>query len=193
MEYYKILTPEVLEGEAWKTIEGFEGFYEVSSLGRVRSLPRVVKGNHNSTQFRKGKILKQKIKKNGYLYVCLAKESVNTYHHIHRLVAKAFIPNPDNLPQINHKDECKTNNVVGNLEWCSQLYNNNYSNKIERGIATKIARGYAYEPENREAMTKKKRHLYYLNVTKNDPIAKERNRQAVRRYRQRKKERVLGN
>lgn len=110
--------------EIWKDIEGYEGLYQVSNLGRVKSL-----GNGGSNS--KERILKQ-LNKNGYFGVCLCKEGKPKGFDIHRLVASEFIPNPDNLPMVNHKDECKTNNRVDNLEWCSAKYNNNYGTRIQR-------------------------------------------------------------
>lgn len=99
--------------EFWKDIEGFEGLYQVSNLGRVRSL-------------RKNIILKSRITRKGYEGVILYTNNIPKGYYIHRLVATAFIPNPDNLPQVNHKDENKTNNCVDNLEWCTPKYNVNY-------------------------------------------------------------------
>lgn len=102
--------------EEWKDISGYEGLYEVSNLGRVR---------------RNGKILKP-LKDSGYLRAHLSKNGIAKKVLIHRLVAFAFIPNPNNYPEINHKDEDKTNNTVENLEWCSREYNINYGTRNER-------------------------------------------------------------
>ena len=110
--------------EIWKDIEGYENLYQVSNLGRVKSL-----GNGGSNS--KERILKQ-LNKNGYFGVCLCKEGKTKCFDIHRLVASEFIPNLDNLPMVNHKDECKANNRVDNLEWCSAKYNNNYGTRIQR-------------------------------------------------------------
>ena len=99
--------------EIWKDIEGYEGLYQVSNLGRVRSLRRNI-------------ILRQSIERNGYERILLYKNKGYKHFLIHRLVATAFIPNPNNLPQVNHKDENKLNNCVDNLEWCTQEYNHNY-------------------------------------------------------------------
>lgn len=111
--------------EIWKDVKGYEGRYQVSNLGRVKSLNYLQKG--------KEQILKAtKIK--GYLVVNLYKEGKAKIYTIHRLVAKTFIENPDNLPQVNHKDECKTNNIVDNLEWCSAKYNNNYGSRTQRCV-----------------------------------------------------------
>lgn len=116
-----------LPEEEWKDIEGYEGYYKVSNLGRIKSLPRF-RGNGN-----KGYCVKEKIRsagkdKDGYLQVDLFLDKKRKMHKVHRLVAKAFIPNPDNLPSVNHKDEDKSNNVASNLEWCTQQYNINYGN-----------------------------------------------------------------
>ena len=104
--------------EIWKDINGFSG-YQVSSCGRVWSIKR-------------NKMLKPALKSNGYLQVCLYKDGIRNYIGVHRLVAENFIDNPDNLPQVNHIDEDKTNNHVENLEWCSPVYNNTYGTRLAR-------------------------------------------------------------
>lgn len=124
-----------MEIEVWKPIEGYEGIYEVSSFGRVRSLDRIVDfGNENYSRqmLCKGKIMKGSISRNGYIYVslCLPNEKARAY--IHRLVAKAFISNPNGYNVVNHKDENKKNNNVLNLEWCTTKYNLNYGTGVER-------------------------------------------------------------
>ena len=118
--------------EIWKAVPGYEGLYEVSNCGRVRSLDRWVKGSFAGKRLMKGRILKVGVASNGYCMVVLTKGHAKT---VHRLVAKAFIPNPDNLPMINHKDEDKTNNHVDNLEWCDKVYNANYGTIKERNMA----------------------------------------------------------
>ena len=109
--------------EIWKTIDGYEG-YEVSNYGRVKSL-----GNDKT---RKEKILKPATTKDGYQIVCFCKNCKSKWFSVHRLVAMAFIPNPNNLPQVNHIDEVKTNNHVSNLEWCDRKYNINYGARNEK-------------------------------------------------------------
>lgn len=107
--------------EIWCPIKGYEGIYEVSDKGRVRSL-----------KYGKERILKQRRDKDGYIQVDLYKNCDQKTCKVHRLVAQAFIPNPDNLPQVNHKDENKTNNSVQNLEWCDCKYNINYGTHNQR-------------------------------------------------------------
>lgn len=106
--------------EEWKDIQGYEDMYMVSNLGNVISLKR------------EEPYLMKHHEHNGYLYVMLSIDGVKRFVTIHRLVAVAFIPNPDNLPEVNHKDEDKTNNHVENLEWCSREYNASYGTVKER-------------------------------------------------------------
>lgn len=113
--------------EEWKDIEGFEGLYQVSNLGRIKSLDRYVNDN-GGIRLKKGKIMKPKQYKCGYIDIQLSNGRVKHFL-IHRLVAEAFIPNPDNLPQVNHKNECKWDNAVWNLEWCTRKYNQNYGKR----------------------------------------------------------------
>ena len=109
--------------EIWD-IEGYEGLYQVSNLGRVKSL------NYKCTK--EEKILKPKVCKKGYLMVGLYKEGKRRYYLVHRLVAETFIDNPEDKPQVNHKDEDKTNNKVENLEWVTSKENNNYGTRTEK-------------------------------------------------------------
>lgn len=110
--------------EVWKDIPGYEGLYQVSTWGNVRSLIRVTK-----KRIYIGKVLKQQTAKNGYKRLTLYKDGKERTVTVHRLVALTFIPNPGNLPTINHKDECKANNNVFNLEWASVGYNNTYGSR----------------------------------------------------------------
>lgn len=111
--------------EIYKDIKGFEGLYQVSNMGNVKSL------YYN-------KLLTICKQNNGYTYVCLWKHSKETKGLIHRLVAEAFLPNPDNLPQVNHINEDKTDNKVENLEWCDAKYNSNYGTRKQRISKNKI-------------------------------------------------------
>ena len=112
------------EKEIWKPVRNYEGLYEVSNLGRVKSL------NYRRTG--KEEILEGVDYGHGYLYVVLYKDGKGNPCRINRLVAMAFLPNPDNLPIINHKDEDKQNNCMDNLEWCSHSYNNTYNGKAKK-------------------------------------------------------------
>ena len=113
--------------EIFKDIKGYEGLYQVSNLGNVKSL-----GNDKA---KKERILKTGKNIWGYLYVILRKNKKGKITYIHRLVANTFIPNVDNLPQVNHKDENKENNCADNLEWCNAKYNNTYGTAIQRRLA----------------------------------------------------------
>ena len=114
----------MLNKEEWKAIPGYEGLYEVSSEGKVRSL------NYRGTG--KVRVLKLSVNRYGYLQVHLCKEGKVKNYRVNRLVAQAFIPNPNNLPEVNHIDEIKTNNRVENLEWCDRQYNMSYGTGNER-------------------------------------------------------------
>jgi hypothetical protein len=103
--------------EEWRDIEGYEDLYKVSDLGRIKSF----KKDSN------GKILKPREDKDGYLLLNLWKDSKRKTFKIHRLVAQAYIINPENLPQVNHKDGNKQNNFSKNLEWCSNYYNQKHA------------------------------------------------------------------
>ena len=118
--------------ETWKPVVGYEGLYEVSDFGEVRSLGRWVNTRGGGKRFLKGKVLRPQKNIWGYLFVTLYKEGKSKMHTVHRLVATAFIPNPDNLPEINHKDEDKTSNVATNLEYCDRKYNHNYGTVNQR-------------------------------------------------------------
>lgn len=109
--------------EEWRYIKGCEN-YQVSNKGNVKSL------NYRRTG--KEKILKTRKNRCGYLSVAIYKNGEMKNMKVHRLVAQAFLPNPNNLPQINHKNECKTDNRVENLEWCTREYNNNYGTRNKR-------------------------------------------------------------
>ena len=120
----------------WKDIEGYEGLYQVSSSGEIRSLSKPYFSDKPNMRPEKTKALRKK--KNGYLQVGLYKDGKAKSFTIHRLVAKAFIPNPNNLPYVNHKDENKSNNHCDNLEWCTASYNLHYGNALKKLSISKI-------------------------------------------------------
>ena len=107
--------------EIWKDKKDYEGHYQVSNCGRVKSI-----------KFGKERILKPLTNSFGYLFVELCKDGKVKAFTVHRLVAEAFIPNLNNYKEVNHKDENKTNNVVTNLEWCDRKYNQNYGTRTEK-------------------------------------------------------------
>lgn len=120
--------------EIWKDIVGYEEYYQISNRGNIRSKDRYVKTCGGGFRFVKGSPIKTVVCTNGYISVGLHKKGIVKMRLIHRLVAQAFIPNPDNLPQINHIDENIKNNNVSNLEWCTPKYNANYGTRNERMI-----------------------------------------------------------
>lgn len=123
--------------EVWKDIQGYEGLYQVSNLGRVRSLDRHVPHGRLGKKFCMGHLMATHQTSAGYLAVNLCKKNKYRSFDIHRLVAIAFIPvqNNNDAVQVNHKDENKHNNCADNLEWCSVSYNNMYGTKRERASA----------------------------------------------------------
>ena len=118
------MNKELVALEIWKDIIGYENKYQVSNKGRIKSLYR--KSNNSEI------ILIPYKNTRGYLYVKLVKGNIIKSYAVHRLVATAFIDNPSNLPQVNHKDENKENNIITNLEWCDNKYNNIYKDKARR-------------------------------------------------------------
>lgn len=110
--------------EEWRDINGYEGLYQVSNFGRVRS---ILTDSHY-----RSKLLKPTIKRGGYMRLRLYKNKVGTWFYVHRLVADAFVPNINNKPCINHLDENPSNNYANNLEWCTHKENNNYGTHKER-------------------------------------------------------------
>ena len=125
-----------MKNEIWKDIENYEGLYQISNKGNVRSLNRYVLNCHGKQKLIKGKVLKLE-DVHGYLRAELSKDGKRRMFRVHRLVAKAFIPNPHNLPEVNHKDENKKNDHEENLEWCTCQQNQNHGTHNERSAKSK--------------------------------------------------------
>lgn len=118
--------------EIWKDISGFEGLYQVSNLGRIKSYHQWKRANCPPEYF-----LNPSLSNTGYLQVTLYSNKKRSKLLVHRIVAEAFVPNPSNHPHINHMDEDKTNNCASNLEWCTAAYNNSYGTARFRAILSK--------------------------------------------------------
>lgn len=142
--------------EIYKDVEGYENLYQVSNMGNVKSLIS-------------NKILKPAKNHNGYLYVCFSKQGKHKHHKIHRLVAQAFIDNPNSYPIINHRDENKTNNCVSNLEWCDHKYNINYGTAIERRV---VNTDYKARTANTDYKARTAKTDYKARTAKTDYAAK---------------------
>jgi hypothetical protein len=138
-----------------RPIKGYEGYYEVDPFGRVYSVDRVISIDDNGRTYNKplkGKQMKQAMHTKGYKIVSLTKDSKTKTMFVHRLVAEAFVNNPDNLPFVNHKDEDKTNNFADNLEWCTNEYNLNYSTARKR--QARALKGKKHTKEHNEKISK---------------------------------------
>ncbi|MDM8162442.1 NUMOD4 motif-containing HNH endonuclease [Collinsella intestinalis] len=132
------MTSRSSERETWKPVAGFEGYYEVSDRGRVRSCTRTVTMRNGVPRPIKGRVLSQASfnGKGHYKAVTLSRGGKQTHAGVHRLVAEAFVQNPMNYPEVNHKDEDKSNNSAENLEWCDRRYNNTYGTAKVRAAVT---------------------------------------------------------
>lgn len=144
--------------EIWKDILGYEGLYQVSNLGNVRSL--------NYRRSGKTKLLKQGTD-NGYKRVELSKNGKKKKYWVHRLVAISFISNPNNYKEVNHKDEDKSNNNVNNLEWCTREYNNNYGTRNKR--TSESHKGKILSEEHKKKMSESHKGKY---KGKDSPVSK---------------------
>ena len=122
-----------LVGEEWRDITGYEGLYQISNFGRVKSLERIsYVGQHRALFHRSEMIMRPKTRKSGYCLVCLWKDEKGKDQYVHRLVAQAFVENPHGYTVVNHKDENPNNNHYSNLEWCTTEYNIRYGTGSKR-------------------------------------------------------------
>mgnify|MGYP003653756265 CR=1 FL=1 len=144
----------IKENEIWKEVCGYEGFYSVSNLGRIKSLDRTIIRKGGSIVNYKSVIIKTNDNKNGYHSYVLQKIGVCKTYVIHRLVAKEFIPNPLNLPCINHINGIKTDNRVENLEWCTHSQNNAHAHRT----------GLNYVSESNRECNRKRLSKVVVNV-----------------------------
>ena len=137
-----------------KSVKGYGGYYEVDQFGRVFAVDRVVHVSDNGREYDKhlpSRQMKQSVHTKGYKTVPLTKGGKTTTKFVHRLVAEAFIPNPDDLPFVNHIDEDKTNNFVENLEWCTEQYNSTYGKAREKHA--KALKGRLHTEEHKKKIS----------------------------------------
>jgi len=155
---------ENLENEVWKDVVGYEGIYFISDLGRIKSTYK----NHRFID--KSGIKSPKTTKYGYFGIELIKNKIHKHYAVHRLVAIAFIPNPDNLPQINHIDGNKKNNRIENLEWCNASMNGLHAYKM--GLSTPVRGDANRNSKLDEDKVRLIRKLYYEDKLGQITIAK---------------------
>lgn len=134
----------------WTDIKGYEGFYQINEEGVIKSLDHMRRNGINGKFIQKGKILKCRINPSGYKVLRLSKNGKVRNEFVHVLVARTLIPNPNNLLQVNHKDENKLNCNVNNLEWCSNKYNQIYSfgRKVRRKDTGKVYNSFSLVKED---------------------------------------------
>lgn len=150
-----------------KPVVGYEGQYEVDNLGRVFSVDRVKQVNDNGRIYDKpiaGRQMRQRLHSKGYKVVSLTHDGITKTCYVHRLVADAFIPNPNGFPMVNHRDEDKTNNFVENLEWCTALYNNTYNDAHLRAANKK--KGILHTDEHKQKISKSLQDYYSKHESK---------------------------
>ena len=142
------------EKEIWKDIEGFEGLYQVSNMGRVKSVKRTVWDSRGCYRTVPEKILKPRKERGDYLMVGLYKDARGKNYKIHRLVAIAFCENPENYNEVNHINEDKSDNRAINLEWCSRSYNNTYNDRAKK-VGKKIGKKLRGRKQSEESIKKR--------------------------------------
>lgn len=177
------------ENEEWRDIVGWEGLYQVSSQGRVCGLERMVYSKSNKSYSRlKGGIIKPDFKNKDYAQLALCRNGKYTKYLVHRLVAKAFIPNPDNLPEVNHKNTDKRDNRKDNLEWTTRLgnarhaqINGRYSNAIRGSMVARSKLNESQVSEIRRPRGLKKTPKNRLNIQMVKVMDKSKNLQALKK------------
>lgn len=165
--------------EIWRDIKGYEGLYQISNLGNVKSLDRTVIRSDGVIQHREERIMSKRTSTDGYYIAKFNVNKISKSIAIHRLVAQAFIPNPDNLPEVNHINTDRKDNNVNNLEWCTHINNVRHSSDMghykrryneENGRARKIA---IYNSDHKlleefKCMTDCAKYMIANNICRND-------------------------
>lgn len=160
-ELWEATEKEGLASVVRKPIKGYEDYYEVDQFGRVFAKERTIHVTDHNREYDKhlpSRQMKQSVHTKGYKIVPLTKDGVCTTKFVHRLVAEAFIPNPDDLPFVNHIDEDKTNNFVENLEWCTEQYNSTYGKAREKHA--KALRGRHHTEEHKKKISDSLKRFY---------------------------------
>lgn len=163
--------------EIWKDIPGYEGYYQASNLGGVRRLDRVVKeiGKRGAVKLFLGGQLLPTIS-NDYFYYTLSKNGTTKRYRAHIIIAKIFVPNPFNYPEVNHKDENKRHNEASNLEWCTNKYNINYGSGVKRRSKTQkgsIRLSESGEKNHNSKLTENQIKSIFYDIRTLKEIAKE--------------------
>lgn len=135
-----------MEEEIWKDIPGYQGRYQVSNLGRIKSLNMLVGTKGGKKAVRKGRILIPVVNKDGYHIVCLCDGRIKKGIRVHRIVAFVFVPNPFGYNIVNHKDRNPANNAASNLEWCDAAYNVTYDGARRRSSETRYKNKKGFKP-----------------------------------------------
>ena len=149
-----------MQNEIWKDIPEYKGLYQVSNCGRVKSLTRTIKTHSVNNKIIKGKMLKLHTDINKYISIILSNNKITKRIKIHRLVAIAFIPNPENKPCINHKNGIKSDNRVENLEWVTHKENMKHLYDILKHKSTWIGKFGAEHPNSKPVIQYNKKHQY---------------------------------
>lgn len=155
------IRPKNVEVVVRKPIKGYEDYYEVDQFGRVFAKERTIHVTDHDREYDKhlpSRQMKQSVHTKGYKTVPLTKDGVCTTKFVHRIVAEAFIPNPDDLPFVNHIDEDKTNNFVENLEWCTEQYNSTYGKAREKHA--KALKGRHHTEEHKKKISDSLKRFY---------------------------------
>jgi len=159
--------------EVWKDIPGYEGIYQASNQGRIRSIDRFITNRYKQLQPRKGAMMSVSLHRQGYGRVLLTKDRKSKTVFIHRLIALTFIPNPQEKKEVNHKNGIKMDNTVDNLEWCTPSENVKHAHRT--GLLTTIMGEKHYKSKLSEEDVKKIRHDYAMGHTSHKKLAKEYN------------------